>query len=962
MKHYHPFLSVLLALALLTSPVSQAAGAKKNKVRATESAVAEQKSVSSKAFSYQVGARPLFVEAVTAPNIQKAQGSAVGDQYYSLIDRQMSLLDGQKVDYFHYKSKVLTRQALQDASQVYINFNPEYEKLTLHSIRLWRDGHAMELTDKVKLDLMQRERNLEKNMYEGEVTALGVLPGVEVGDEVELEYSTAGSNPILGNLYSGLFSITQAAFVQHYSLRIYTPDRRSLNVVPPVGVNVVKDVAGGVLRYVVEADKIAPVLSEDSVPPWFNPFKLVQVSEYASWGQVATWARGLFAQSEPLSPLMQKKVDDWKASGLSKEALVPEVLRWVQSDIRYFGIELGVNSHLPSKPSETMARKYGDCKDKTLLMHALLNALDIQSFPVLASLRYQRNTAKMIPSAAVFDHAILKVVLNDKAYWLDATATPQWGTLNKLSFYEYGGVLALTPQASELETIAYQNGIEDKYVSNYDFKIRGYNQPVELTARLITTGNYADYFRKLFQEQSVDEFSKFMQQDLLKMYPDLRETKATEFKEDLANNEVTIVCHYNLNQFLSYEPGRFEAPILAIDLLPFARLPGTPRREYPYAMLHHVSLVQNVTLDFPNDPSLKPTKRNKTDNGDFWNLATSVQLQNQSVNMSWELKANKEAVLPQQMEKYISETRKVRDAMGLSFRLPVGDLTDAEQVKLMKQLRAYNRYGETESSRVKAEMREVINLQAVSKDIDSGKLYGAKLAKAYQLRASAKETSGDVPAALSDIHQAQVLAPEEIEYRRFEAEVLVGDAQFASAKAIYSKLLQQAMPEKEISPVHKGLGQALFYLGEHTEAVKHFEMAKSAASKSEVPYILLWQYLAEASLDMAAAQAHLTRDLAENTERDWPLPVLEMLSGRLTPQQLIAKVDSKDVGVREDHLSEAYYYIGKQYQFAQDASKAKDAFRKCLDQNVSMFIENSFALYELGQRKQLKKEGFFSGF
>jgi lipoprotein NlpI len=113
---------------------------------------------------------------------------------------------------------------------------------------------------------------------------------------------------------------------------------------------------------------------------------------------------------------------------------------------------------------------------------------------------------------------------------------------------------------------------------------------------------------------------------------------------------------------------------------------------------------------------------------------------------------------------------------------------------------------------------------------------------------------------------------------------------------------------------------------------------------------------------MAAAQAHLKQDLAENTERDWPLPVLEMLSGRLTPQQLIAKVDSKDVGVREDHLSEAYYYIGKQYQFAQDALKAKDAFRKCLDQNVSMFIENSFALYELGQRKQLKKEGFFSGF
>lgn len=961
MKKHTPLAYFLMVLTVFCMQSVHAAGAKKNKGKEASPVATEQKSVSSKTFSYQVGPRPAFVEEVVAPAAQKVQESVVGDQLYILVDRQMALLNKQKVDYFHYKSKVLTRQALQDASQVYINFNPEYEKLTLHKICLWRNGQQIELTGKVRLDLMQRERNLEKNIYEGDVTALGVLPAVEAGDEIELEYTIAGSNPILGPVYSGIFSISQGFYIQQYSLRVFSDEQRPLNVVAPAGINVTSDLNAGVRRYAVTATKVMPVLAEDNVPQWYNPFKVVQVSEYQSWSQVATWAQGLFALKEQPSADMQQKISEWKASGLSKEALVPVVLRWVQGEIRYFGIELGVNSHLPSKPAETMARRYGDCKDKTLLMHALLTALDIPSTPVLASLHYQRNALKMIPSAAIFDHAILKVTLNGHDYWLDATSSAQLGSLDKLSFYEYGGVLPLAGQVNALENVAYTNAVEDKYTVNYDFKIRSYQQPVELTTRLVTTGNYADHFRRLYQQQSRDEFDKYMQQDLLKLYPQLHIAKPTAYKEDMDNNEVVITSYYTIDQFLLYETGKFDIPVLAVELLQFARLPGTPKREYPYSLFHHARMTQTITLDYPNEPDIQADKQTKTDNGDFWNLVTTTQLQHQSASMSWVLKANKEAVLPQQVDKYMTETKKVREAMGLNLRIPVASLSESEKAKLIRQLRAYNRYGDTNSSRVKAEIKEMINLQTVSKDIASGKLGGENLAKAYQLRSAANEARGDIPAALADIRQAQSLAPEQFDYRIFEAEVLLGDGQFEAARRRYDQLMQAAVPEKSATSVNRGLAQSLYYLGLHPQSAEQLERAKSVADSSEIPYLLIWQYLMQASQDQAKAQETLKREMV-GLDAGWPVPVLEMLSGQKTPQQLLAAIDSKDVGIREDHLSEAYFYIGKQYQLAKDENRAKEAFRKCLDQNVTMFAEHNFALHELGQHKQPRKESFLSGF
>ncbi len=70
---------------------------------------------------------------------------------------------------------------------------------------------------------------------------------------------------------------------------------------------------------------------------------------------------------------------------------------------------------------QILARRFGDCKDKASLMHALLEAMGIDSRLVLLRMRRLGRVPEAPASLAIFNHAILYVP--DLDLWLDGTAS-----------------------------------------------------------------------------------------------------------------------------------------------------------------------------------------------------------------------------------------------------------------------------------------------------------------------------------------------------------------------------------------------------------------------------------------------------------------------------------------------------------------------------------------------------------
>jgi Flp pilus assembly protein TadD len=93
--------------------------------------------------------------------------------------------------------------------------------------------------------------------------------------------------------------------------------------------------------------------------------------------------------------------------GASREAAVQAVLDWQRQRVRYTGLELGEAALVPARPGEALRRRYGDCKDLSLLVAGVLRAA---GFPAtLALVRADGDAPADLPGLGEFDHAVVAV-------------------------------------------------------------------------------------------------------------------------------------------------------------------------------------------------------------------------------------------------------------------------------------------------------------------------------------------------------------------------------------------------------------------------------------------------------------------------------------------------------------------------------------------------------------------------
>lgn len=140
------------------------------------------------------------------------------------------------------------------------------------------------------------------------------------------------------------------------------------------------------------------------------------------------------------------------------------ILGWLSREIRYTGVEFGEAAVVPSTPSETLARKYGDCKDKATLLVALLRASGIPAYIALLNIGARLDVPRDLAGTSLFDHAIVQVPATPDApgdLWIDATAdharlgqlpvddSGRWALVARVD----GGGLVRTPEAQSAENV-----------------------------------------------------------------------------------------------------------------------------------------------------------------------------------------------------------------------------------------------------------------------------------------------------------------------------------------------------------------------------------------------------------------------------------------------------------------------------------------------------------------------------
>src|SRR5215813_7640978 len=160
----------------------------------------------------------------------KAEPSSGTGSSQILYDRQIKVGEHTVDRFFHSVSKVETPAGLDDLSQLRFYFEPSYQTLTIHFVRLQRGTQTIDALRPGEVKLIQQEDELDQQLFNGSQEAVIFLNDLRVGDSIEYAFTITGENPVLAGRYADSFYLAGGYPIRELALRLVWPANRSLAI------------------------------------------------------------------------------------------------------------------------------------------------------------------------------------------------------------------------------------------------------------------------------------------------------------------------------------------------------------------------------------------------------------------------------------------------------------------------------------------------------------------------------------------------------------------------------------------------------------------------------------------------------------------------------------------------------------------------------------------------------------
>ena len=343
------------------------------------------------------------------------------------VSTQVRFEDGVTWQYNRAVFALNTPEFLTALGTVSAQWSPDKGDLIVHRLELRRGTETIDLLAKgIKFEVLRREAQLERRMVDGMRTATVALQEARVGDELHVAYSVTAKDQALGGDYEwggllmadpmplvdGTVKVSWPAgeglrhrFIRHESTAapVRTPDGYELVIDLPVA---------------------KPAEMPNDAPARFRQPPTLQLSSFDSWQAVSArlaphyGVDGLVAAQGPL----RERIAAIRTEHATDLARAAAALRLVQDEVSYLYEGMNGGNYLPQKPEDTWEKRFGDCKAKSLLLHAMLHELGIASDVVLVRTEGGDAVPQLLPAPGAFDHMIVQARIDGQDYWLDGTS------------------------------------------------------------------------------------------------------------------------------------------------------------------------------------------------------------------------------------------------------------------------------------------------------------------------------------------------------------------------------------------------------------------------------------------------------------------------------------------------------------------------------------------------------------
>jgi lipoprotein NlpI/transglutaminase-like putative cysteine protease len=900
---------------------------------ATPAATATQIKDEKSGFVYTVEPAPTWVvPASEAPNVAVDRAA----MHYRVIDEQVRVEDRSAAVYSHVVRVVDEAAGLPVASQIELEFDPSYQTMALHHLDILRNGQRLNRLDRKRIQLLQRETQLERSLYDGRVTLSVIVDDVRSDDQIDFAYTVRGANPVFGGkfVHTG-WMISYRGPVATYQLRLLAPAGRSIQArVGPADAQVASTVAGAWRETLIRRESVPQVSAEPGAPYSALLVQQVLFSEFSDWAEVARWGQALFNNGAAQAGV-ERKAAEIRAGTGDRSAQLLAALDFVQKEVRYFGTEVGTSSHLPAAPDRVLEQRFGDCKDKVALLVALLHQLDIPATPVLVSTTLRRQVELTQPTPVVFDHVIARVDLDGTTYWLDATRGHQTGPLAARQAVGFGAGLPLADGTQALAVLpAAFDTVRATFSDRVHFE-RFAADPV-LESRITYRGDLAEMYREALATRSLQDLAPDLAAPYLRIYPKIRSTAPLRVEPATDDDAITFVQAFVVPEFWRFpEQRNLVADFAHWGALQALVVPRSQVRKEPLAFAFPGIFRQTFHIDFPEDVFREGGSQKFEDSEAGVSLKVALEGTKNSLESVAEVRFATEQIVPSDWPAYSAKLNKVlpRLAGTVSVSAIPLDRLPAVGAELKAQEDAVRAKRVKASTRVQTEA--LFKIIALSAQIAGGRLPPPLEAQALNARGVQYDQLGQPERAEPDFTRALALAPDVAEIETAAAVNAVQRREFDRAIELTSQVLKASPNDSEALNTRALARYFKPELGAAEADLTELLKAQSAVRRG---YPIVWLSLAMRQDGRGPATLATTYP-KDQLPTGWPRPLVDMALGQASVDAVISAAQSEKNPA--ESLCEAYFYIAEKYRAEGDAGRAAMYWRKSVDQGVVEFIEDA---------------------
>ncbi|MCJ8345936.1 DUF3857 domain-containing protein, partial [bacterium] len=343
------------------------------------------------------------------------------DYFYHYIHHAHHFTKNKVSVHIEYIVEIVSKSGQESQTDHIFHFNPEYQEIEIHDLCVIDQDDNRIRTPKEDFKCYPNYNNSESKTLSSGWCVQPIISGLQTGCKVLVSYTRH-------------IDITHCGYIYSCDYGPFRKDCKNYTVHCILADDYSKEQFQFVSQFTHKTHK----KNNSLVHQWWIPFEEYPVFEEAAphlyeieehlhfsnvqkWHQIGNWIHNEtkdFNLDHCVFPSALQKIID-QAATTEKTQLVDLIVSWVKLNINYFSIPFNVSGYIPRNSKLTFDKRWGDCKDQSILLLTLLKIVHIKSRLVLLNTNHKLKAPDPIPGF-LFNHCILWIDV-DEGYFVDPT-------------------------------------------------------------------------------------------------------------------------------------------------------------------------------------------------------------------------------------------------------------------------------------------------------------------------------------------------------------------------------------------------------------------------------------------------------------------------------------------------------------------------------------------------------------